>query len=67
MIPYDEINIGDVFASPIDESSITYTVTRKVAGWIELEPSIKHPMLPIRIVKTVGDLVFNKRVIEENV
>jgi hypothetical protein len=63
MIPYSEINIGDVFKSPAKwtGSNITYTVVSKKEGLIELRSSYQHPSLPETFWRKNTDRIFNQR------
>jgi len=63
MMPYSEINIGDIFESPIKwtGSNMTYTVVNKKEGLIEVRSSYQHPSLPETIWKKPSDRLFRQR------
>ena len=63
-MPYSRINIGDVFESPAKwtGSDITYTVTDKTDGLIEVKSSYQHHSLPETMWKKPTNRIFNKRI-----
>ena len=63
MMPYSEINIGDIFESPLKwtGSTVTYTVVNKKEGLIEVRSSYQHPTLPETIWKKTSDRLFRQR------
>lgn len=63
MMPYSEINIGDIFESPLKwtGSDITYTVVSKKEGLIEVRSSYQHPTLPETTWKKKSDRIFKQR------
>jgi len=63
-MPYSKINIGDVFASPLQwtGSNITYTVVNKADGLIEIRSSYQHPSLPETTWKKPTHRIFNRRI-----
>jgi hypothetical protein len=63
MIPYSEINIGDIFESPSAwaGSDIIYVVVDKKEGLIEVRPSYQHPSLPQTMWKKTSDRLFKER------
>lgn len=65
-MPYSKINIGDVFESPLKwtGSNVTYTVTDKADGLVEIRSSYQHPRLPATLWKKPTDRIFNRRIME---
>lgn len=63
-MPYSRINVGDIFDSPLrwTGSEITYTVTGKADGLIEIMSSYQHPKIPPTMWKKPGNRIFNSRV-----
>lgn len=62
-MPYSEINIGDIFESPLKwtGSTVTYTVVNKKEGLIEVRSSYQHPTLPETIWIKPSDRLFRQR------
>jgi hypothetical protein len=63
MMPYSEINIGDVFESHLKSagSNLIYEVVGKKEGLIELRCSYQHPSLPETFWKKPSDRIFRQR------
>lgn len=63
-MPFSKINIGDVFESPLKwtGSDISYTVTDKANGLIEIRPSYQRPRLPETMWAKPSDRIFNRRI-----
>lgn len=64
MMPYSRIKVGDVFESPMKwtGSDLTYTVTDKEGGLVEVESSYQHPALPRTMWKKPSDRIFTVRI-----
>jgi len=64
MIPFNKINIGDVFYSPWTGSDILYTVVDKDkdSKLIKIRLSYQHPTLPKTFWKKYTDRIFTHKV-----
>jgi hypothetical protein len=66
-MPFSKINVGDIFESPLrwTGSDVTYVVTDKADGLIEIRSSYQHPALPETMWKKPSNRIFNRRIYEE--
>lgn len=64
MRPYSDINVGDIYESPLKwtGSDITYSVVSKTDGLVELRSSYQHPTLSETIWKKPTNRIFINRI-----
>ena len=63
-MPYEMINIGDVFCNSNQMTDNTYTVVNKAGKMIELRCSYQHPKLPETFWTKPSNSIFNMRLYE---